>query len=131
MSVKDAEEPTILLVDDSPANLKLLNEFLSMAGFRIVVAQSGAEALQRVEHICPDLIFLDVLMPEMDGFETCRRLKSHATTKDIPVIFLTALTELVDKVKGFAVGGVDYLTKPVQYEEVLARINAHLTIRRL
>jgi formate hydrogenlyase transcriptional activator len=131
MPSENPEQPTILLVDDNPENLKLLNVFLRDAGFQIVVAQSGPEALQHITQVHPDLILLDVLMSEMDGFETCQRLKAHATTKDIPVIFLTALTEIVDKIKGFEVGGADYLTKPVQPEEVLARVNTHLTNRKL
>jgi PAS domain S-box-containing protein len=114
-----------------PENLKMLTTFLKQSGFRIAVAQSGEAALKYVEHVRPDLILLDVLMPGIDGFETCLRLKEARTTKDIPVIFMTSLTDTVDKVKGFEVGGVDYLTKPVQHEEVLARINAHLTIRKL
>ncbi len=131
MSATDSKQATILLVDDTPENLKMLNTCLKNAGFHIAIAQSGEEALQLVEYATPDLILLDVLMPGIDGFETCRRLKQHETAKDIPVIFLTALTETVNKVRGFEVGGVDYLTKPTQYDEVLARITAHLTIRKL
>ncbi len=131
MGAKNADQPTILLVDDTPENLKMLNASLKDAGFRISIAESGEEALQRIEHVIPDLILLDVMMPGLDGFETCRRFKQRAAIQDIPVIFLTALSETVDKVRGFEVGGVDYITKPVQQEEVLARINTHLTIRRL
>lgn len=125
------EQKTILIVDDTPENLKVLIAFLEQFDFRIMVAQDGESALKRVEHVLPDIILLDVLMPGMDGFETCHCLKEHETTKEIPVIFMTALSETVNKVKGFDVGGVDYLTKPVQHEEVLARINTHLTIRKL
>lgn len=128
---KNSEQPTILIVDDAPEELKPLIAFLKEKGFQIVGTQNGEEAQKRAEHAHPDLILLDVLMPGMDGFETCRGLKEHEATKDIPVIFMTALTETVDKVKGFDVGGVDYLTKPVQYEEVLARVNAHLMNRKL
>jgi len=125
------EKPTILVVDDDPASVKALIKYLHLSGFETTVAPSGERALRQLELAQPDIILLDVLMPGMDGFETCRRLKEHEATRDIPVIFLTALSETVDKVKGFEVGGVDYLTKPVQHEEVLARIDAHLTIRKL
>jgi PAS domain S-box-containing protein len=131
MNMENTEQHTILIVDDTPENLKMLNAFLQEAGFRVAVAESGEAALKRVEYALPDLILLDVLMPGMDGFETCGRLKESKATKNIPVIFMTVVSDIVDKVKGFEVGGVDYLTKPVQHEEVLARINAHLTIRKL
>jgi formate hydrogenlyase transcriptional activator len=125
------EKSTILVVDDNPASMNVLIECLQTAGFETLVAPNGERALRQLELIQPDLILLDVLMPGIDGFETCRRLKERETTRDIPVIFMTALSETIEKVKGFEVGGVDYITKPAQYEEVLARINAHLTIRRL
>jgi PAS domain S-box-containing protein len=125
------EKPTILVVDDDPANATALVEYLHMSDFKTIIAASGERALRQLELARPDLILLDVLMPGMDGFETCRRLKEYEATWDIPVIFMTALSETVDKVKGFEVGGVDYLTKPIHYEEVLARIKAHLTIQRL
>ena len=131
MIPEHTEQRTILIVDDTPENLKVLIAFLEQFDFRIMVAQGGETALKRVQYVVPDIILLDVLMPDMNGFETCRRLKEHEATRDIPVIFMTALSETVNKVKGFDVGGVDYLTKPVQHEEVLARINAHLTIRKL
>ena len=88
-------------------------------------------ALKQVNDVTPDIILLDVMMPGIDGFETCRRLKTRAETKDIPVIFITALSDAVDKVKGLNIGAVDYVTKPLQQEEVLARVNTHLTIRKL
>lgn len=125
------EKATILVVDDNPANLRVFLDQLTRAGFRILVAPSGQRALQQLDHITPDLILLDVLMPGLDGFETCSRLKANKATKNIPVIFMTALTDTLDKVKGFDVGGVDYITKPLQYEEAIARIRTHLTIRRL
>jgi PAS domain S-box-containing protein len=131
MTLKNSKRPTILLVDDTPENLQMLITVLKQAGFQIAVAQSGEEALQRVEHALPDLILLDVIMPDMDGFETCRRLKANKTTKDIPVMFMTALSETVEKVTGFEVGGVDYLTKPVHHDELIARVTTHLTIRSL
>lgn len=131
MTSKNRKQPTILLVDDDQENLKMLNAFLGESGFRISMAQSGEEALELAERNSPDIILLDVLMPGMDGFETCRRLKGQESTQQIPVIFLTGLTEIVDKLKGFEAGGVDFITKPVQHEEVLARVNAHLAIRNL
>jgi putative two-component system response regulator len=122
---------TILAVDDNPANLGLLFEMLDTAGFEVLVAQNGENALKRAESTRPDLILLDVMMPGMDGFETCRQLKAQDTTRDIPVMFMTALAETGDKVKGFALGVVDYITKPIEPEEVLARVNTHLMIQRL
>ena len=127
----DSYQGTLLIVDDMPINLKMLFSFLREFGFKVLVAESGEDALMRVVHASPEIILLDVMMPEMDGFETCRRLKENKNTSDIPVIFMTALSETVDKVKGFEVGAVDYITKPVQHEEVLARITTHLTLRRL
>jgi len=121
----------ILIVDDIPANLGILFDFLTDSGFKVLVAQDGESATQKAEYASPDLILLDVLMPGIDGFETCRRLKINEATKDIPVIFMTALTETVDKVKGLKLGAVDYITKPLQHEEVLARIKTHLSLRNL
>ncbi|MBC7858759.1 MAG: response regulator [Burkholderiaceae bacterium] len=115
--------PTILIVDDTPANLGVLVDYLEDYGFQVVVAQDGAEGLQRAQYILPDLILLDVMMPCMDGFETCRRLKALDAAQAIPVMFMTALTETRDKLAAFAAGGVDYVTKPFQIEEVLARIH--------
>ncbi|GAK55923.1 sigma-54 interaction domain-containing protein [Candidatus Vecturithrix granuli] len=131
MPSKNSEQATILLVDDIPDNLKALIDFLEQSGFRIIVAQSGETAIQRAQQALPDLILLDVLMPQMDGFETCQRLKAQESLREIPVIFLTGISDLIEKIKGFEVGGVDYITKPVDYQEVLARINAHLAMRRL
>jgi two-component system sensor histidine kinase/response regulator len=122
---------TLLVVDDIPTNLKVLFTYLRNLDFKIRIAQDGEDALKQVDYAKPDLILLDVMMPKMDGFETCRRLKSRTETADIPVIFMTALTDVVDKVKGFEIGAVDYITKPIQHEEVLARINLHLTLRKL
>ncbi len=121
----------LLIVDDKPTNLKMLFTYLRSLNFKVFVAQNGSEALIRVDRVQPDIILLDVMMPKMDGFETCRRLKANEKTRDIPVIFMTARTETVDKVKGFELGAVDYIAKPVQQEEVLARINAHLKLRKL
>jgi len=122
---------TILIVDDVPANLGVLLEFLGHTGFKVLVAESGHGAIEQLAYVRPDIILLDVVMPGLDGLEVCRRLKKEPATRDIPVIFMTALTETIDKVAGFEAGGVDYVTKPVQPEEVLARVRAHLEIRRL
>jgi len=122
----------ILIVDDNPSNLSVLVDYLEGCGFTTRVATNGELTLRRAQRIQPALILLDVMMPPgIDGFETCRRLKADKKTKDIPVIFMTALSSTEDKVKGFAVGGVDYITKPIQHEEVLARITTHLRIRDL
>ncbi len=122
---------TILIVDDTPANLGVLVETLGAAGYQLMVAEDGEEALAQTEQTRPDLILLDVMMPGIDGFETCRRLKQREMTRDVPVLFMTALSETVDKVKAFAAGGVDYITKPIEHEEALARVRTHLTLRRL
>ena len=121
----------ILIVDDEPNNLDVLRNCLGKAGFKALVAEDGETALKRVDYIKPDLILLDVNMPGIDGFETCRRLKKNKVTQDTPIIFITAKTESVDKVKGLEIGAVDYITKPFQTEEVIARVNKHLTIRNL
>jgi signal transduction histidine kinase len=121
----------ILIVDDTPTNLGVLFDFLADSGFKVLVARDGESAIQKVEYALPDLILLDVLMPGMDGFETCRCLKGNQATKDIPVVFMTALTETVDKIRGLNLGAVDYITKPLQHEEVLARVTSHLRIQNL
>jgi signal transduction histidine kinase len=122
---------TILTIDDQPANLRLLTEGLEREGYQVVVALDGEEGIERAEYVRPDLILLDVQMPGIDGFETCRRLKARASTAHIPVVFMTALTETPDKLAGFAAGGVDYLTKPADGAEVTARIRTHLQLDRL
>ncbi len=124
-------EHTVLIVDDNPTNLGVLSNYLKHSGLRILVSRSGESALKRVEYVQPDIILLDIMMPDLDGFETCRRLKADEATRDIPVIFMTALAESKDKVKGFEVGAVDYITKPLQHEEVLARVSTHLKIHSL
>lgn len=121
----------ILIVDDQPVTLKLLLTFLQRRGFTVLVATGGEEAFARIKETRPDIILLDIMMPVLDGYETCRILKDNEDMADIPVIFVTALTNLEDKVKGFEVGGVDYVTKPFQHEEVLARVGAHLSLARL
>lgn len=127
----DLRGSRILIVDDVPDNLDLLCRALEDAQYQVQVATSGAQALNIATRSLPDLILLDVLMPEMDGFETCRRLKAHATTQNIPVVFLTALDNVSQIVEGFDVGGADYITKPFQKEEILARIENHITLYRL
>ena len=122
---------TILIVDDTPANLGVLVETLGSAGYQLMVAEDGEEALAQTVQTQPDLILLDVMMPGIDGFEACRRLKARESTRDIPVLFMTALNETADKVKAFAAGGVDYITKPIEHEEALARVRTHLALRRL
>lgn len=121
----------ILLVDDTPDNLLVLFSYLEDQGFKVLLAEDGESALQIAQTQTPDLILLDVLMPNVDGFETCRRLKAKPATREIPIIFLTALSETVNKVQGFKLGGVDYITKPSEQEEVLARIQTHLNLRKM
>lgn len=122
---------TILVVDDTPAHLVLVREHLEQAGYRVVVVQNGEETIQRAEFVRPDLILLDVQMPDLTGFETCQRLKQRENTQDIPVIFMIAQDHAFVKVTAFDVGGVDYVTKPVEREEVLARANTHVTLRAM
>jgi PAS domain S-box-containing protein len=121
----------ILVVDDSTANLKLLVNLLTEQGYTVYPASDGGLALEFVQTTLPDLILLDIKMPGMDGYEVCRRLKADARSAAIPVIFLSALEDERDKVKGFQAGGVDYITKPFQPQEMLARVRIHLRIREL
>ncbi|HEX5364687.1 MAG TPA: PAS domain S-box protein, partial [Gallionella sp.] len=122
---------SILLVDDSAVNLGVVVEGFESQGYDVLVAMDGEEALQRVELAMPDLILLDVMMPGMDGFEVCRRLKAQERTRDIPVIFMTSLSGIDDKMQGFAAGAVDYITKPLQVNEARARVHTHLELRAL
>ncbi len=122
---------TVLVVDDDPTNLAVISDYLKVAGFHILVARDGESALKRTQYVLPDIILLNVTMAKMDGFETCRRLKTIDVISDIPVIFMSALANAADKVRGFEVGAVDYITKPIQYEEVLVRVTTHLKIRDL
>lgn len=122
---------TVLIVDDNPTNLEVLSETLTGAGFEVAVAVDGETALEQVSYQKPELILLDIMMPGIDGFETCRRLKSAPETKDIPVIFTTALSDTEKKVEGLALGAVDYITKPFYREEVLARVRIHLKLYNL
>lgn len=119
----------ILIVDDNAANIDVMLTFLEMEGYDISIATSGESAIKAACHNLPDLILLDVMMPQIDGFETCRRLKELPQTKDIPIIFVTAKKEVDDIVKGFDCGGVDYISKPFRQEEVLARVDTHLRLR--
>jgi signal transduction histidine kinase len=129
--IAEKHTSTILIVDDTPANLGVIVESLEGHGCRVVVAQRGEEALQRASYVLPDLVLLDVMMPGLNGFEICRRLKAQPDTRNIPVIFMTSLANVEDKVTGFAVGGVDYVTKPLDVEEVRARVDTHLSLRAL
>ncbi|MBF2026881.1 MAG: response regulator [Oscillatoriales cyanobacterium C42_A2020_001] len=128
MGVMSLAQPaaTILIVDDNSANLGVLSDALDQSGYEVWAAKSGKIALERVKYALPDLILLDVMMPEIDGFETCRQLQADPRTKHIPIIFMTALSDTAHKVEGLQLGAVDYITKPFQQEEVLARVKLHL-----
>lgn len=128
MKQYDHSGSKILVVDDDATNLKYLLIRLTQAGFEVTQSQSGNEALQMLQSFKPDLILLDIKMPGLDGFEVCRIVKAMEETEDIPIIFLTALTDTIDKIKGFQAGGVDYVTKPINFDELNARISAHLTL---
>ncbi|MGI0495152.1 response regulator [Alkalinema pantanalense CENA528] len=121
----------ILLVDDNPTNLKVLSEAIQGNTWKALMATDGESAIEQAEYARPDLILLDVMMPGIDGFETCRRLKANPLTQDTPIIFMTALSETMDKVRGLELGAVDYITKPFQQEEVIARLKLHLQISQL
>lgn len=121
----------VLVVDDAPGTLGLLNDTLEAAGYMVLVAQSAAAAMTVTERITPDIVLMDAVMPGMDGFEACRRLKRSPALLSVPVIFMTGLTESEDVVRGFDAGGVDYVIKPVAPDEVLARISAHLANARV
>ncbi len=125
----DKNERTVLIVDDQVANLKMLLTFLQDHGYTVRIAESAKRALQVLESYTPDCILLDIMMPDVNGFALCRTLKSNPETADIPVIFMSALDAIEDKIEGFEVGGVDYITKPFQDVEVLARVNTHITLR--
>ncbi|HWT38053.1 MAG TPA: response regulator [Paraburkholderia sp.] len=131
LAASAAPTGTILIVDDTPANLGVVVESLEARGIRVLVALDGLEALERAAFAQPDLILLDVKMPGIDGFETCRRLKRDTRTRDIAVIFMTSLTGNEDRVEGFAAGGVDYVTKPLRVDEMLARVGVHLELRAM
>ncbi|MFK5971479.1 MAG: response regulator [Candidatus Marithrix sp.] len=131
LSMTMPENLTILIVDDISENIKVLSRFLTGNQFKVLIAKNGKDALKTVDLITPHLILLDIMMPKMSGFEVCKRLKDNPKTENIPVIFITALTEAEDKIKGFELGAVDYITKPFQKEEVLVRIKTHLHLSHL
>jgi CheY-like chemotaxis protein len=122
---------TVMVVDDVPANVDVVLGFLYQAGYRVLVADSGIRGIEQLELETPDLILLDLMMPGMDGIETCRQIKSRDPWKHIPIIMMTAADELSKKLGAFEAGAVDFLTKPIQPEEVLARVQTHLQIREL
>src|SRR6266446_9972278 len=121
----------ILIIDDAPANIQTLSTILKERGYNINIATNGRQALEVLERIRPDLILLDIMMPEMDGFETCCRIKASTAWREIPIIFLTAKTDTADIVRGFELGAVDYVAKPFNAHELLARVSTHLTIDQL
>lgn len=125
---RDRHKGDVLIIDDIPENLTLLAEMLKQEGYKVRSATKGSTALRGAQALPPDVILLDVNMPEMNGYEVCQQLKQSDRTRDIPVIFISALGDVLDKVKAFQVGGVDYITKPFQLAEVKARINTHLTL---
>ncbi len=122
---------TLLVVDDVPANLSMLVDAASAAGYRVLLAESGERALKLAAKTAPDLILLDVMMPGLDGYATCRRLKAEPALREVPVIFLSALGDATDKIAGLEAGGLDYVAKPLDPAEVLARVEVHLELRRL
>lgn len=126
-----ASRPVVLIVDDMPDNLALLSDALDESGHIVLVATDGASAIQRLGYITPDLILLDAVMPGLDGFETCRRIKLLASAAHVPVVFMTGLTETEHVVRGFQVGGIDYVTKPIQPLEIVARVAAHIKTARM
>jgi len=128
---KKSDRGNLLIVEDNATNLSFLFNYLTKSGFKVLVATDGETAIQRVKAAQPDLILLDVMMPGIDGFEVCKRLKQNPSMRDIPVIFMTALSDTLNKVHGFEIGAVDYITKPIQPEEVVSRIQTHLTLRNL
>lgn len=130
-TMKSAMNGTVMIVDDTPANLAVLSDALIENGYRVLVATDGYSALEQLGYVKPDLILLDGMMPGIDGFETCRRIKDNPLTVSIPILFMTALGELDDLLRGFDEGAVDYIVKPFRTEEVLARVGAHINQARL
>jgi signal transduction histidine kinase len=124
-------EPVILIVDDNQNNLELLSAILSTEQFQIMIASNGKIALEQIQYLIPDLILLDVMMPHIDGYQTCQKIRECSDYADIPIIFLTALSDYEQKIRGFALGAVDFITKPFYAEEVLARVRVHLKLRQL
>lgn len=130
-NMSNQQPSVIFIVDDNPANVKVLSTVLSSHGYKVLVAMDGLSAIAKITKAQPDLILLDILMPELDGFGTCQRLQESEVTRHIPIIFMTALTSTADKVKGLNLGAVDYVTKPFQQEELIARLELHLKLRHL
>ena len=124
-------EHSVLIVDDDPVNLGVISTFLEENGYQVLIARDGESGLEKARYVKPGLILLDVLMPGINGFEICNQLKKDASTKDIPVIFITALAATNEKIKGFEAGGIDFITKPFQHGEVLARVRSQLSIREM
>ncbi|MFI3189578.1 hypothetical protein BCS42_04985 [Crenothrix sp. D3] len=131
MKTNYVQNATILVIDDNPINLDVLCNYLTTTGAKVLVKKDGVSGIECAIRKQPDIILLDIIMPDIDGYETCLRLKTEAITEAIPVIFISALVETIDKLKGFELGGVDYITKPIQIEDVLARIETHLKIINL
>ncbi|MEM9904111.1 MAG: response regulator [Cyanobacteria bacterium P01_D01_bin.44] len=129
-STSFSEQDTILIVDDDLTNIKVLCDLLNDCNYCLSIAKSGEDALRKVPRVLPHLILLDVMMPDIDGFETCARLKADPKTQDIPIVFMTSLSDTVDRVKGLNLGAVDYITKPIDPTEALARIKVHLALRK-
>lgn len=125
----DVNNARVLIVDDTPENIQLLGSMLKSEGYQLNIAQNGLQAIDMVKKVKPDLILLDVMMPELDGHETCKRLKNSPKTQDIPVIFLTGKVETEDIMKGFELGAVDYLPKPFNQKELLLRVQTHLKLK--
>jgi len=130
MELLHPDSCVVLIVDDVPDNLAVLSDALDAAGHVVLVALDGESAIDRLRYVTPDIVLLDAVMPGLDGFETCRRIKQAERTRDIPVVFMTGLTESEHVVRGFACGGIDYVAKPVRSEEVLARIARHVDTGR-
>ncbi|MFC4274822.1 response regulator transcription factor [Achromobacter aloeverae] len=126
-----SDNKLVMLVDDTPDNLKMLSDALDEAGYMVVVATDGASAVERLDFVLPDIVLMDAVMPVMDGFEACRRIKAHPAASHVPVVFMTGLTEPEHVVRGFQAGGIDYVTKPIDTDVVLARLDAHLRNARM
>lgn len=131
MKTKKEKKDYILLVDDDPQTLEIFSLYLESLDYEVLMAMDGAEAIEIAKEKFPDIILLDIMMPEINGFDTCRKLKAMEATKEIPIIFITAISNTDSKIKGFNIGAVDYITKPFEYGEVRARLKTHLTLRKL
>jgi len=131
MTMTTLPQDTLLVIDDTPDNVNFLLKFLTANGFKVLIAEDGEDGIETANYTLPNLILLDIMMPDMNGFEVCQHLKSEEKTRNIPIIFMTALANTADKVKGFELGAADYITKPIQHEELLSRVNAHLNLHKL